>query len=110
MMRTATATAIIFSAVAFSFTSVTLIGYERSTAQAKRGQLPSCVEYFNENTPRNSFGDTDDTTTVTNGCSYEVGVKAKRRLFLDDNCKQLAPGESYPFRDSGHGFAGIESC
>lgn len=68
------------TAAAAPSTSVTLITHE-DASQAQYGQsLPSCVEYSNENTPRNRLGDTNDTTTVTNNCSYEVGVQAKRKL------------------------------
>lgn len=98
------------TAAAAPSTSVTLITHE-DASQAQYGQsLPSCVEYSNENTQRNRLGDTNDTTTVTNNCSYEVGVQAKRKLFFNDNCQHLPPGATTVFTDSGHGFGGVQSC
>lgn len=111
MLCKTVATAVVLTAAAVSSTSVTSTGYQlASHVQYGQLMLPSCVDYSNENTSRNDLGDTNDITTVTNNCSYQVGVKAKRKFFFDDFCQQLEPGETHVFTDSGHGFGGVQSC
>lgn len=111
LCRTLSAAVLLVATVAPS-ASTNLMTYERTTAHDKYGRLmlPSCVEYSNDNSQRNSLGDTNDTTAVTNNCSYEVGVQAKRKTFFNDSCQRLRPGETRVFTDSGHGFGGVQSC